>query len=189
MEPKALQKQNPEDAEVLELCARMKAGDVLPAHIKTKEQALMAAQKGRQLGFSIGDSLQNIYFVHGKFSMSYQLQLAVVRKTKGCDIEVFEVTDDHATVVPFRDGKKYAPVTYTIQDAQRAGLFEKKDIWKKQPKSMLAARAITLATKWYFSDLLFGVTYDPSEFDSKREDARAMDVAGRFITEETDTVK
>lgn len=65
-----------------------------------------------------------------------------------------------------RDWDSLGTSEFTIEDARRAGLLDK-DNWKRYPRSMLFARALTAGARWYTPDLFDGPAYTPDELDEQ----------------------
>jgi hypothetical protein len=82
-------------------------------------------------------------------------------KLPGSVLRVSESSDKQCVIEAGRAGQKLTTFTYTMADAQRAGLAGK-DNWKKHPRAMLRARAITEAARAIFPDTCVGL-YDPDE--------------------------
>ena len=62
----------------------------------------------------------------------------------------------------FEDGKGIGRSRFTLQDAQKAGL-NGSDNWRKYPRNMLFARALSNGVKWYCPDVTGGPAYTPDE--------------------------
>jgi hypothetical protein len=90
-------------------------------------------------------------------------------------VEVAEESDLKAVVEYRRNGSdNWRTVTWTIQQARDLGLTSK-DNWKKQPKSMLVARATSEAARRVASDALLGIPYSSEELqDAQPEPTRTV---------------
>jgi hypothetical protein len=126
----------------------------------TPEQALMLMMAGRDLGLSYVQSLRAFHVIEGKPSLSAQGMVAVCLKSGICDyFEVVERTDQRATVRAKRAGRPEHVMTFSIDDAKRAGLVGKGN-WAKYPAAMLVARAQAALAREVFPDLLLGLYTD-----------------------------
>lgn len=132
----------------------------LPAEIKTAEQAIAVALKGRELGVPTMYALSNIHVIKGKPTCSAELMLALVKRDHGRDaMHVTETDADHCTVT-YRDGSHRGSYTYTRADAKTAGLVG--DNWTRHPAAMLRARCISAVARMAFPDSIGGM-YTPDE--------------------------
>ena len=52
--------------------------------------------------------------------------------------------------------------SFSVEDADRAGLMDK-GTYQSYPKTMLSWRAVSLACRLYFPDVILGVGYTPEE--------------------------
>ena len=126
------------------------------------EQALMLLVTGRDLGLSYSQSLRAFHVVQGKPVLSSAGMVAVCLRSGVCEyFRVVASDDSSATVEVKRRGDPARRVTFTIEDARRAGLANR-ETWKAYPSRMLLARAQAFAAREVFPDLLLGL-YDPDE--------------------------
>ena len=124
--------------------AWVKSG-LLPASIKTPEQAVVIALKGKELNFPIMASFENIDVIMGKPALKRNGMASLCFKggvrpkcikdsESVCDGEG-KIVDKITTIRFYRDGIE-EDVSYKYTDAARLGLTSK-DNWKKQPGIML----------------------------------------------------
>jgi hypothetical protein len=140
------------------------------------ENILLAIMTGRRHGLDPATAMQTIHVIDGTPSLSAMAMLAIVR-ARGHTIRG-EVTDTAATasVVDPETGTITASYTYTIDDAQRAGLAGK-DNWKRHPKEMLWARAAAHLCRMEFPDIVLGLSYTAEELtDGVAVDVDDLDV-------------
>lgn len=139
---------------------------------KTPEQALLVMMSGRDLGLSYAQSLRAFHVIEGKPSLSADgmVAVALVRRDVCEFFRTIEVTNDHATVETKRMGQEAQRYTFTMADAQRAGVGGKPN-WQRYPSRMLLARARSALARDVYPDLLMGL-YDPDEVESA---ARVID--------------
>jgi hypothetical protein len=130
-----------------------------------------AALYGREFGWSLMVSLQQINVIQGKPTMSAEAMAALIRKL-GHSIETVEWTD---TVCTLKGRHAYTgdegTVSFSTQDAERAGL--KGDNWRKYPKAMLRARATTMLARSLFADAILGISYTPEELGGGNDESPA----------------
>jgi hypothetical protein len=116
-------------------------------------QAIVLA--GRELGLEPLQSLRTMSFINGRLCMAVQLQLALARQRAGVQIEQLEETDTRCTVT-LRRGEERVTCTYTLEDAQRAGI-DRQNNWQKYPRQMLRWRAIGDALRIIAPDVVMGL--------------------------------
>lgn len=134
----------------------------LPKAINTPEKAITIMMAGRELGLGPMQSIRSIYVIDGKPVMSADLMAALVhRKIPGATLRVDITTNDECSVDAGRPGQEATRFTFSMKDAQAAGLMSK-DNWKKYPRAMLRARCLSEAVRAVFPDACLGV-YDPDE--------------------------
>jgi hypothetical protein len=119
---------------------------------------------GRELGIGPFTAIYEIYMVNGQASMSGKMMLALVWRAGHKITAVIEETG--STVQCWRrfDGvlEHVGDVEFTIEDAARAGLLDK-GTYEQYPKTMLTWRAVSMACRIYFPDVILGVGYVPEE--------------------------
>lgn len=124
-------------------------------------QAVVKILAGQELGFGPVASMTGIYIVKGKVSLSANLIAASVKRGK-YNYRVMELTD-LVCKIDFYEGKeKIGESAFTMEDAKSAGLTSS-DNYKKFPRNMLFARAMSNGAKWYCADVFGGPVYTPDE--------------------------
>lgn len=127
---------------------------------ETPEQALIIAMAGRDLGFSYMQALRAFYVVKGRPSLSADGMVAVcLSRHDVCEyFRAVDVTETKATWEAKRVGAPAVRYSFSMDDAQRAGLAS--DMYKKHPKRMLSARAKSYLARDVFPELLMGLITD-----------------------------
>lgn len=126
---------------------------------RSPSDVLFVLSVGNALGLNAATALMNIYNVNGMPSLKADLKLALAKRHpeyNGCEIDS---NSDRCIVKMSRKGQhkeESITSTFTIQDAERAGLM-KKDNWKNYPARMLKARAVSYAVNDLFPDIVFGL--------------------------------
>ena len=126
----------------MELAKTLAVSSLLPQPLRGKPaDVLVTVMYGRELGLSPMQSIQGIYVVNGRPSMSGQLWLAKVRQA-GHRVTV--KADDKKAVCTITRGDTGEEHTeeFTYAEAERAKLTGK-DVWKSWPKRMLTWRAVS----------------------------------------------
>ena len=111
---------------------------------------------GRGLGITDFDAMSGLHIIKGKAVLAANLMAAAIQRAGKYDYRAM-VTDDEARI-EFRqrtnDGgwETIGITSFTMDDAKRAGLGG--DNWRKYPKAMLFARAISAGYKAHCPDAL-----------------------------------
>jgi len=139
----------------------------VPKALRGDEYAVAACVlTGRELGIGPMESLQKIYLVEGKPSLSSELMRSLVFRA-GHSIRFTQHTDKAVTVEGKRQGDdSWTAVTWTMADAQRIGVANK-PTWKGYPRAMLANRATSELCRLIFPDALGGLSYTPEELEDE----------------------
>jgi hypothetical protein len=101
---------------------------LVPDHFKGKpEDCLIAMLIGREMGIPPMIALQKGFVIKGKFDVEVKVKIGVAQeRVPDFDFEIVELTELKCTVKGGRKGKNPQSVTYTMEDAKRAGLLEEK---------------------------------------------------------------
>ena len=116
-------------------------GDLKPG------QAMMILQTGLEMGIPPTVALRNIGSFKGKTTISSQLMLGLA-KAAGYVEEITENTAKAASITIQKQGRKPYTVTFTWDDAVRAGYPDRNALYKTIPATMLLSRAIGLAVRY-----------------------------------------
>lgn len=100
--------------------------------------------------------------INGKVEISARMMSAMIRRA-GHSLKVLESTDTNCVLKGKRsDNGDTLMVTFSIADAQKAGLIKSGGGWTKWPKDMLFARALSRLARQLFSDVI-GMGYVEGE--------------------------
>lgn len=167
---------SPEQLQTLQHFGEMyvKSG-LLPDGIKTWQAVAVIIQHGMDLGIPISTAIQKISVIKGKPVCEASLMASLIYRDHGDDaLRVVESTEERATYAyKRRSWSEYSQFTYTIQDAQKAGLLNKPGpgggpgTWKLYPKDMLRARCLAQIAHMQFQDTIGGL-YLQDELDHLR---------------------
>lgn len=124
-------------------------------------KAAAAMLTGRELGLPPMTSLASIHVINGKPGISAELMRAMVAQ-RGHEIRFGKVSSSEVTVRGRRaedrdDDGAWTEVTWTIGEAQRAGLVSNGNNYAKYPRQMLTARATTELCRLLFADVIHGL--------------------------------
>lgn len=150
--------------------------------VKSQAQAIVKIQAGQELGLEPFAAMQGIDIIQGKAVPNSGLQANLIKGSGKYNYKVKEHTDKVCTLEFYErwDGQWEAVglSTYTQEEATKAGIAFK-DNWKKHPKNMLFARALSNGCKWFCADVFNGASYNESDADQIEYQAvEAVDNSG-----------
>ena len=130
-------------------------------------QAAVKVLAGQELGLGPIASMTGIYIVKGRVTMSANLMAAQIKRSGRYNYRVTTMTNDAVVVEFYENGQSIGVSSYTADDAKAAGLWGSSDPWKKSPRNMLFARAMSNGAKWFTPDIFAGPVYTPDEMESE----------------------
>ena len=148
------------------LAQRIASTPFVPGALRGRPESVLAAVLyGAELNLGPMQSLASIHVIDGRPAAAPELMRALVARA-GHRITVVENTDDAVTLDGQRaDTGATARVTWSMADAQRAGLLGK-GAWKTYPRAMLLARATSELARMLFADVIAGLSYTPEKVAS-----------------------
>ncbi|WP_313237844.1 recombinase RecT [Delftia acidovorans] len=132
--------------------------DLVPKDFKGKPgNCLIAMQWGAELGLKPLQSLQNLAVINGRPALWGDAVIALVLASPVC--EYVNEDDDGQTAYcrVKRKGGVEQVRSFSMEDAQRAGLTGKQGPWMQYPKRMRQMRARAFALRDVFPDVLRGM--------------------------------
>lgn len=142
------------------------AGNVPTPYIGKMADILIAIQWGYEVGLSPVQAMQSIAVINGRPTLFGDALLGLVRGS-GLLESIEEVGDEKGFTCTVKRRGEQKPIvrTFTIEDARKAGLLDKKGPWQSYTKRMLQMRARNFALRDAFTDVIRGVRFvmDPSE--------------------------
>lgn len=140
----------------------------VPASLRGKPADITAAiLAGQELGLQPMATLRSIDVIQGTPALRAHAMRGLLQ-SQGHEIELLESTDEYCRMRGRRAGaENWQTVEWTIERAQRLGLTGK-DQWKKQPKTMLVARATGEVCRLVASDALYAMPYASEELDASQ---------------------
>ena len=137
-----------------------------------ENQAAVKVIAGLELGIGSIPAMTGIHLIEGKPVVGANVMATLVKRHPRYDYRVVEHTDrvcsiDFLERDPAAAGgwRLAGNSTFTWDDAVRAEVAGKKN-WKKHPKNMLFARALSDGVKFYAPDVTAGApVYTPDELD------------------------
>lgn len=152
--------QTMEDAE---RAARAMSASGFFADTKQASQAVVKILAGQELGFGPFASMTGVNIIQNKPVLAANLMAAAVKRTGKYNYRVAKHTETECVIDFYEGGLVVGTSTFTMDDAKAAGMASK-DNWKKYPRNMLFARAISNGQKWFAPDVFNGATvYTPDE--------------------------
>jgi hypothetical protein len=139
-------------------------------------QAAVKILAGQELGFGPFASMTGVHVIKGKCAVSANLLAAAVKRSKRYDFKVRKNTETEAAIEFFEGKEPLGVSTFTIEDAKTAGLTSN-DTYKRFPRNMLYARAMSNGVRWFCPDLFGGPVYVPEELGA------AVDGDGNVVAE------
>lgn len=166
-------------SDVFKLASHIADTDFVPDAYRGNAPAVAAAiLTGRELGIGPMTALRHVQVVKGSPSLSAEYKRARVLAA-GHDLDILELNTTRCKVVGRRKGKPPLEITFTMDDAKRAGLTApsrsgKPGSWQTRPRRMLFARASTEVCDFLFTDITNGLpTTELLEEGDDGEDAFA----------------
>lgn len=161
------------DLEAMALIAgqAIKATGMIPAAIKTKEQALAVMIAGWELGLRPMTALRHVYVVNGKTEIETRAMVGIIRaRDPRITFKWPEYTQEAVTCEIHRPGQPVTSVRYTKADAEKSGQMAKAGPWKSYTRDMLYAAATKRACRLGAPDLInaieSGLKHTVSEAES-----------------------
>lgn len=148
-----------------DMAQKLAATSFVPQSLRGKPGDIAAAiLAGSELGLKPMATLKSIDIIQGTPALRAHAMRAVIQN-QGHDIELVESEDTHCRMRGRRKGEEtWQEVVWDIPRARLLGLLGK-DQWKKQPKSMLVARATGELCRLIASDALHGMAYVSEELE------------------------
>lgn len=136
----------------------MAASDLVPKDYRNKpENCFIAMQWGAEIGLKPMQALQNIAAINGRPALWGDAMIALVRSSPLCEYIIETDDGQTATCRLKRRGEEEQSRTFSIADAERAGLARKQGPWTTNPRRMRQLRARAFALRDVFPDVLRGI--------------------------------
>ncbi len=134
----------------------------VPDRYESVSDLTAAVLYGRELGVAPMSAITNLYLVNGSVSMKSSLMLALIQQ-HGHRITV-NIGSDSATATAYFNWSgdmdvraELGSFTFSLEDAKRAKLIKKGGAWETYPTIMCAWRAISMAARFCFPELILGL--------------------------------
>lgn len=146
-------------SEVIKLANVIVDTEFVPEAYRESAPAIAAAiLTGRELGIGPMTALRHVQMVKGTPTLSAEYKRARVLAA-GHEFDILELNTTRCRVSGRRAGSKKPPleITFTIEDARKAGLVKDKGAWLTRPRRMLFARAGSELCDFLFADVVNGL--------------------------------
>ncbi len=131
--------------------------------VASAEQAMAVMLKGYELGLGLAASFEFIQVVEGKPAISPRGALALIMQSPLCaGVRIDDIQDEKGnptacTVWMKRTNGFEYTVTWTMEDARRAGLVKAKGAWESYPANLLRWRTVGFCADVVFPDVIGGL--------------------------------
>lgn len=132
--------------------------DLVPKDFKGRPgNCLIAMQWGAELGLKPLQAMQNLAIINGRPSLWGDAVIALVRASPLCEFVLESDDGNTATCRVKRRGEPEQSRTFSMADAEKAGLKGKSGPWTQYPQRMRQMRARAFALRDVFPDVLRGL--------------------------------
>lgn len=147
---------------------------------------MMIMLSARELGIPPCQALNGgINIINGKAEISARMMSALIRKS-GHEIKIKDISDTSCTLIGKRfDTGETEEATFSVADAQKAGLVKVGGGWVKCPKDMCFARALSRLGRQLFSDVI-GIGYVEGEIKASEAELIVPDDIPKEIPDDTE---
>lgn len=154
--------------DVVELAENIAPTEFVPYGLRGSVAKTVAAiLHGRELGLPPMTALSHTQVINGRPGTSAEVMRALILQA-GHDLDISETSATRCVIRGRRQGwaeDRWTRVTFTIEDAAKAGLLEDKvkdgkrtpSMYRKWPQAMLLARASTILARMIFADVIHGM--------------------------------
>lgn len=143
--------------------------------VESAAQAFAKIIVGHDLGLTPAQAMMGLHIVEDSPMLHYATLGGFIRSREGYDYRVREHDETKCAIEFFRHGESLGKSEFTMDDAKALGVkftgrSGRPTMWKKQPKTMLLARALSMGVRWYMPEVLSGVpVYVEGEIEPQRE--------------------
>jgi hypothetical protein len=125
-------------------------------------QAIVKIMAGQEMGLGAFSSMTGIHVIKGKPVLGANLIATLIKNDPRYDYRVTQLDDAGCMIDFYENGKVVGSSSFSQNDAQAANLAG--DNWRKFPRNMYFARAISNGAKWYTPGVFGGApVYTPDE--------------------------
>jgi len=133
--------------------------------------AIMQIQMGAEIGLGPMASIMGLSVINGKPGMNAGLMAARIQGSGRFRYIIKHLTNKRCLLhlLDAASGKVIGESDFTLKDAQDAELTTGKNAhtWRKYPRNMLFARALSNLARWYCPEVFGGSIYVPEELSAQ----------------------
>lgn len=150
-----------------QIAVKLAQTSFVPASLRGKPADITAAiLAGQELGLQPMATLRSMDVIQGTPALRAHAMRGLVQ-SRGHKVELVEASPTKVVMRGKRKGERaWQTVEWTIQRAAQLGLTGK-DQWKKQPQTMLIARATGEICRLIAADVLYAMPYAAEELDAR----------------------
>lgn len=150
--------------------------------IGEKSAVMMIMLSARELGIPCMQALNGgLNIINGKVEISARMMSALIRKA-GHQLKIIDSSATSCMIEGFRhDTREIQKASFSITEAQQAGLIKVGGGWAKWPKDMLFARALSRLARQLFSDVI-GIGYVEGEISQINEKPPEIEEEDKVIS-------
>lgn len=165
VQPSALMLWAAEASQAHQIAQQLARTSFVPASLRGKPDDITAAiLAGQELGLQPMATLRSMDVIQGTPALRAHAMRGLVQ-SKGHKVVLVSASPDRVVMRGKRKGDRdWQEVEWTIERAQKLSLTGK-DQWKKQPQTMLIARATGEICRLIASDVLYAMPYAAEELD------------------------
>lgn len=131
-----------------------------PPAFKNEQQLVICWAKAAELGLTPLQAIEGMSIINNRVGIMGDLALAMVEASgllKQKNVEYSgENSDLVCTVRLQRKGRKEQAYSFSVKEAQQAGIYDRSSVWKQYPRRMTYYRALGFGLRDEFSDVLKG---------------------------------
>ena len=127
-------------------------------------KAVVKIQYGQELGLPPFAAMNGIDIIDGRPAPGAGLIAALIKRDPRYNYRVLEASAKGVTIEWTEDGQVVGETSFTVEDAERAGLTKKFN-WKSYPEDMCFARALTRGARRFCGDVFLGSVYVAEELE------------------------
>lgn len=149
--------------------------------VRDAAQAIVKIEAGREIGIGPIAAMNHVYVVNGRTAGDSMIHGALVKKCPTTDYQVIEWESDLCEIAFLelkpdgKGGQEWKEVfrsKFTAADADQAGLLGK-ETYRKYPRNMLFARAMTNGVRTAFPHLIVALPYTVEELGEETDERGA----------------
>lgn len=150
-------------------------------------QAVVKILAGYELGVGPFTAMRGINIIQGQLAPNASLTASLIKRDPDYDYKVVSSTREECELEFFCCGESIGKAKWDMEDAELAGVA-RKDNWKKYPRAMLFARAMTEGARQHVPHIFMGGVYVPEELGQENAEVIDVDVVEKMDVIETKEV-